>query len=174
MSVDIKQYLAQTGSVVMPPGMRPWPDENGYRPGDMSGGYVDLPTRRAHVMHGDWIVYEGDQPVGVSRTSPLPPPAGDLCALCGNTAAEHYSPEGHMITACVGFEALPLPVRELITRLRQTEREVVWLEEHLAYVMLRIERPIGAVQELLESPEGRGFANGGLRRVLARKVAEDA
>lgn len=39
-----------------PPGMKPWPDENGAQPRDMSWGYVDTLEGRVHVQAYDWII----------------------------------------------------------------------------------------------------------------------
>jgi hypothetical protein len=36
-------------------GVKPWPDEAGHQPRDMSWGYLDTDTGRQHVRVGDWI-----------------------------------------------------------------------------------------------------------------------
>jgi hypothetical protein len=40
-----------------PSEIRPWPDENGSQPRDMSFGFIKTRDgRRLHINHGDWII----------------------------------------------------------------------------------------------------------------------
>ena len=39
-----------------PEPVKPWPDENGMQPRDMSWGYIDTLEGRHHVLADDWII----------------------------------------------------------------------------------------------------------------------
>lgn len=39
-----------------PEGVKPWPNERGVQPRDMSWGYIQTLEGTMHVMAGDWII----------------------------------------------------------------------------------------------------------------------
>lgn len=39
-----------------PEGVKPWPDEHGTQPRDMSWGYIQTLEGQMHVQSGDWII----------------------------------------------------------------------------------------------------------------------
>lgn len=39
-----------------PEGVKPWPNEDGITPRDMSCGYIQTLEGQMHVMVGDWII----------------------------------------------------------------------------------------------------------------------
>lgn len=61
-----KQYTkkaAKIRAIQFSPHMNPWPhpilswpDETGFRPKDMSFGYIKTPEGKMRVMAGDWII----------------------------------------------------------------------------------------------------------------------
>lgn len=170
--VDIAQFLARKMQVSMPPGMRAWPDEQGNQPRDGSWGYVDLPTRRCHVYHGDWIVYEGGKPVGHSRTQPLPQ-QDEFCALCGNTWNDHFNIDNQPTTTCGGFERLPKPVREILYRGREDKAVLDWLEENTAYVMLGANVDKQRFNARTLESGGNGWRDGAMRRAVKAQIDLD-
>jgi hypothetical protein len=39
-----------------PEGVKPWPDQQGLQPRDMSCGYIETLEGKMHVSAGDWII----------------------------------------------------------------------------------------------------------------------
>jgi hypothetical protein len=52
--IEATQFDCQ--STRWPKGVKPWPDEKGAQPRDMSWGYIDTLEGRMHVYHNDWII----------------------------------------------------------------------------------------------------------------------
>jgi hypothetical protein len=36
--------------------IKPWPDDQGFQPRDMTWGYIETLEGRMHVLAGDWII----------------------------------------------------------------------------------------------------------------------